>query len=112
MCLLYNTCRTANLSSVLGPLLLLNLDQCSLSIPVFVQHSELVHVVRQDDCLGSRMKNSAKMLPHLFTQTNENRRLNTQYRCHFRINLFYVVGSDSACSRVALRRLGPGCRHR
>ena len=61
MCLLYNTCRTANLSSVLGLLLLLNLDQCSLSIPVFVQHSELVHVVRQDDCLGSRMKNSAKM---------------------------------------------------
>ena len=66
------------------------LDTCALQqiLVGFLQHTEFVCIAFQDDCIVSRMKNSAKMLPHLFTQTNENKRLNTQYRCHFRINLF------------------------
>ena len=47
---------------------------------VFLHHSELHRVAFQDDWIASRMKNSAKMHLHLFTQTNENRRLFTQYR--------------------------------
>ena len=62
------------------------LDTCALQqiLVGFLQHTEFVCIAFQDDCIVSRMKNSAKMLPHLFTQTNENRRLITQYRCHFR----------------------------
>ena len=74
----------------------------------FLQHTEFVCIAFQDDCIVSRMKNSAKMLPHLFTQTNENRRLITQYRCHFRRDISNVVGCDSACSRVALCPFGRG----
>ena len=66
---------------------------------VFLHHSELHRVAFQDDWIASRMKNSAKMHLHLFTQTNENSRIFTQYRCHFRKSIFSVVEYCSACSR-------------
>ena len=65
---------------------------------VFLHHSELHRVAFQDDWIASRMKNSAKMHLHLFTQTNENSRIFTQYRCHFRKSIFSVVEYCSACS--------------
>ena len=76
---------------------------------VFLHHSELHRVAFQDDWIASRMKNSAKMQLHLFTQTNENSRIFTQYRCHFRKSIFSVVEYCSACSRVAVAALGVGC---
>ena len=48
----------------------------------------------------------------LFTQTNESSRHLTQYRCHFRRDISYVVGDSSARSRWRLRRPQPGCRRR
>ena len=68
---------------------------------VFLHHSELHRVAFQDDWIASRMKNSAKMHLHLFTQTNENIRTNTQYRCHFRRRMFNVVGYYSVCSTTS-----------
>ena len=63
----------------------------------------------QNDWIAKRMKNSAKMQFHLFTQTNENVRIITHYRCHFRRDISSaVVGRRSACSRVASAALGVG----
>merc|ERR1711924_404914 len=68
---------------------------------VFLQHSEFERLAFQLDWIASRMKNSAKMYLHLFTQTNENIRIFTQYRCHFRRDISNVVGCDSACSTAS-----------
>ena len=59
---------------------------------VFLQHSVFERIACQDDWIASRLKNSAKMYLHLFTQTNENIRIFTQYRCHFRRDISNVVG--------------------
>ena len=49
-------------------------------------------VAFQSDCIAGRMKTSAKMFLHLFTQTSESSRIYTQYRCHFRRDSSNVVG--------------------
>ena len=108
MCSLYNLCRIALLGCVLGLVFSgLHVRLCTVLSYYCVERRRskagsciivcLVSVACQDDWIASRMKNSAKLQLQLFTQTNENRRLITQYRCHFRRSMFYAVGFDSAC---------------
>ena len=79
---------------------------------VFLHHSELHRVAFQDDWIASRMKNSAKMHLHLFTQTSESSRIYTQYRCHFRRVISNVVGYRFCVLKWLSCHLGRGARRR